>query len=254
MKLIILGSGTSLPHPQRASPAHWLGTDSGTLLLDIGADTLHRMAQEQLDWANLDAIWLSHFHLDHCAGLAPLLFASRSAPQTQKRRKPLNIFGGQGYKKIFEALDASNNYRLFQQPFPVVMNEVEPGEPFEILPEVHAVTFSTPHTHESLAVRLTDKSGSTVVYTSDTGRSDELAHFATGADLLLMDCSFWRDKPVKKHLELVEAIDLARRASPRQLVLSHLYFEWDGIDVAEKARELWEGETVEARDGLRLEF
>ncbi len=71
MKLIVLGSGTSIPDPARSSAAYWLEMDNQTLLLDISADAPHRMAQEQLDWANLDAIWISHLHLDHCAGLAP---------------------------------------------------------------------------------------------------------------------------------------------------------------------------------------
>jgi ribonuclease BN (tRNA processing enzyme) len=38
------------------------------------------------------------------------------------------------------------------------------------------------------------------------------------------------------------------------LVLTHLYPEWDGVDLESKARELWPGRTVEAFDGLRLEI
>ena len=75
MKLTILGSGTSVPHPQRTSPANWLETSKGTVLLDCGSDAPHRMAEEQLDWPNLDAIWISHFHLDHIGGLTPFLGA-----------------------------------------------------------------------------------------------------------------------------------------------------------------------------------
>jgi len=57
-----------------------------------------------------------------------------------------------------------------------------------------------------------------------------------------------------KHLELADAIRLAQLAEPRQLVLTHLYPEWDGIDIESKARELWSGETIAAHDGLRLEI
>ncbi|HAF13048.1 MAG TPA: hypothetical protein DCK93_08310 [Blastocatellia bacterium] len=176
MKLIVLGSGTSIPHTTRSAPGYWLETGGGSLLLDISADTLHRMAEEQLDWANLDAIWISHFHLDHCGGLAPFLFGTRAAPETQQRRKPLGLYGPLGFRKILEAIDQADNYRLFKQPFPIELIEIEAGGDFEILPGVQAVTFSTPHTKESLAIRLKDKSG-TLVYTSDTGYSEDLAAF-----------------------------------------------------------------------------
>jgi len=254
MKLIVLGSGTSIPHAKRTSASYWLESVRGSLLLDIGADAPHRMAQEQLDWVNLDAIWVSHFHLDHLGGLAPFLFGTRAAPQTQQRRKPLRIFGGQGLKKIMETIDQANDYRLFEQPFPVGLVEVEPGNEFEILPGFKAVTLSTPHTKESLAIRLTEKDGTTIVYTSDTGYADELIEFAAGATVLLMECSFPKNKPVQSHLELAEAMHIASKSKPQRLVLSHLYFEWDGIDLAAEAQKLWPGETIEAFDGLRLQF
>jgi ribonuclease BN (tRNA processing enzyme) len=254
MKLIVLGSGTSIPHAHRASAAYWLETESGSLLLDMSADAPHRMAQEQIDWVNLDAIWISHFHLDHIGGLAPFLFATRAAPQTQQRRKQLRIFGGRGLKQIIEAIDQSNDYRLFKQPFPIEVVEVEPGNEFAILPGLKANTTSTPHTKESLAIRLTDNNGTTLVYTSDTGYSDELSEFANHATVLLMECSFHKNKPVNTHLELAEAMQIAAKCKPGKLVLSHLYFEWDGIDLAAEAKKLWPGETIEAFDGLRLGF
>lgn len=254
MKLIVLGSGTSIPHANRTSAAYWLETEGGSLLLDMGADAPHRMAQEQLDWVNLDAIWISHFHLDHLGGLAPFLFGTRAAPQTGQRRKPLGIYGGRGLKKIMEAIDQANDYRLFKQPFPVKLVDIEPDGEFEILPGLKAVTLSTPHTKESLAIRLTETDGTAIVYTSDTGYADELAEFADGATVLLMECSFYENKPVTTHLELAEAMQIARKCKPQKLVLSHLYFEWDGIDLAAQAQKLWPGETIEAFDGLRLEF
>src|ERR671938_16715 len=105
MKIVVLGSGTSVPHPQRASSAHWLETEGGSLLLDASASSVHRMAQEGLDWVNLDAIWISHFHLDHVGGLAPFLFGTKYAPQTQKRRQPLTVYGPRGIEKLLRRFD-----------------------------------------------------------------------------------------------------------------------------------------------------
>ena len=254
MKLVVLGSGTSVPHPRRSASGYWLESENGRALLDISADAPHRMAGEELDWVNLDAIWISHFHLDHMGGLAPLLFGTRSAPQTQRRLGPLRICGPAGFEKILQAIDQANDYRLLDQPFPVELIEVLPGNEFELLPGLTAVTFSTPHTRESLAIRLTEKNGSVLVYTSDTGYSEGLVEFAKGATTLLMECSFHKDKPVETHLELSDAMRLARKSEPQMLVLSHLYAEWDGIDLAGEARMLWPGQTIAAFDGLRLDF
>ena len=254
MKLTILGSGTSVPHPQRASAAHWLETMNGTLLLDISAGAQHRMAQEGLDWPNLDAIWISHFHLDHAGGLTPFLFSLKWAPQTQNRSKPLRIFGPEGLRRIVDAVNDSNDYGLLEQAFKVEIVEVAPNTEFEILPGIKATTLSTPHTKESLALRLKLDDSKLFVYTSDTGFSEDLIPFAKEAALLLLECSFRRNKPVAKHLELADAMRLARECAPAKVVLAHLYPEWDNVDLAAEARSLWPGETIEARDGLRLEI
>lgn len=252
MELIVLGSGTSVPHPLRASAAFWVQTSKGSLVLDLSADGPHRMAQENLPWPNLDAIWISHFHLDHMGGVTSFLFGTKWAPQTQEREKPLRIFGGRGLKNLIEGFDRVGNYNLLEQKFPIEIVEIKPQQPFEILPGLTAQAFSTPHTSESLAVRLTEKNGSSLVYTADTGPSADLIEFCRGVDTLLMECSFHKNKPVPTHLELADAIEIARASQPRRLVLTHLYPEWDNIDVAAAAKEYWNGETIEARDGLRL--
>lgn len=254
MKLTILGSGTAVPHPQRSSSGYWLETESGSLLLDCGAPAIHRMAQENLDWTQLDAVWISHFHLDHVGGLAPFLFGTRNAPEMRERTKPLRIFGARGLRALIEKFDAVNRYKLFKQPFPLEITEVEPLEKFEILGGTEAVALKTPHTDESLAIHLRHKD-KTLVYTADTGFTMTLGDFARHVDLLLIECSFYRNKPIEKHLELAEAMHLARYAKPKRVVLTHLYPEWDAVDLVREAEKFAPPcEVIEARDGLRLEW
>lgn len=251
MRLVVLGSGTSVPNPARASSAHWIESGGGTLLLDFSAGTAHRMAQEGLEWPELDAVWVSHFHLDHVGGLAPFLFSTKYAPQMQGRRKALKIYGGAGLSELLRAFDEADDYGLLEQPFPVEVCEVEGGAEFELLPGLRVQTFSTPHTRESLALRMTEGDKS-VVYTSDTGYTPALGSFARGANLFMMECTFPKSKPVRTHLELAEAMELARDASPQRVLLAHLNPEWDGLDIAAEAKKLWPGETIAASDGLRL--
>ena len=255
MKFIVLGSGTSVPHPDRSSAGFWLETKTGSLLLDCSASAVHRMAQERLDWAKTDAIWISHFHLDHVGGLPAFLFGTKYAPETQERRKPLKIFGAKGLKKLIEAFDKANEYNLLKQPFPVEIIEVEPLEKFPIFDELKAVCFDTPHTAESLAIHLRYENDKTIVYTADTGFAKSLGAFARDADLLVMECSFVKDKPVETHLELSEAMHLIRYAKPKLAIFTHFYPEWDTIDFTEETEKFSPPcKVIQARDGLRLEI
>jgi len=250
MELTVLGSGTSIPHLRRSSPGFWLDTDNHKVLLDIGPDIPHRMAEEELNWPELDAIWVSHFHLDHFGGLPPFLFSLRWAPQTANRRKPLTIIGPADLQKVLTSIDDSNNYRLFSQRFPVEVIEVRRDEQFELVPGVLADTMKTPHTKESLALGLTASDGKRFVYTSDTGFTEEIILFAKNADVLLMECSFRRNKPLQTHLELNEAMSLARECHAEKVILTHLYPEWDEADIVADSRRLWQGHVIEAQDGL----
>ena len=253
MRFRVLGSGTSVPHPQRSSSGYWLETEGGKLLLDCSASAIHRMARENLDWAALDAIWISHFHLDHCGGLAPFLFGTKYAPETRERKKILNIFGPKGLRKLLENFDQANDYGLLEQPFPVEIIEVEPLEKFRILADAKAVACKTPHTPESCAIHIKDSSGKTLVYTADTGFEKTLGSFAKSVDLLVMECSFVENKPVEKHLELAEAMFLTRFAAPKKVLLTHFYPEWDEIDFQKAAAKFSPGcEVIEATDGLRI--
>ncbi|MFM9905795.1 MAG: MBL fold metallo-hydrolase [Pyrinomonadaceae bacterium] len=253
MKLTVLGSGTTIPHPKRSSSGYWLETSGGTLLLDCSATVPLRMAQEALDWPNLDSIWISHFHMDHCGGLGPLLAGTKHTSAMKERTKPLRIFGPAGIKHLIAGFDAVNNYRLLEQQFAVEIIEVEELDEFEILPGVDAVACKTPHTAESLAIRLHDADGKTIVYSADTGFDEVLGALAIQADLFILECTFVKDKPVKKHLELAEAIFLIRKAHPQRAMLTHFYPEWDDVDFEVEISKFDSlCDVIEAKDGLKL--
>ena len=255
MKLTVLGSGSTIPHPDRTSSAYWLETSGGYILLDCSGSAPMRMAQERLPWHELDAIWISHFHMDHCGGLGPFFAGVKHAQQMKTRRKPLRVCGPRGLKKLISKVNDVHNYKLLEQPFPVEIVEIQALEPFEIVDGVETVAMSTPHTDESHAVHIRDGDGTTLVYSADTGFDDIVAAFANQVDLFVLECTYLEDKPLKKHLELAEAMHLVRKAHPKKAMLTHFYPEWDAVNFAEEVRKFTPMcEVIEAKDGLTIEF
>lgn len=221
-------------------------------MLDCSAASLRRIAEYKLDWPNLDAIWISHFHLDHVGGVAPFLAATKHAEETKDRTNPLRIVGPTGIRNLLNAFNDANDYKLFKQRFPVEIEEIEELEKFELLPGLEAVALSTPHTPESHAIHLREND-KVLVYTSDTGFTETLAAFGKDADLFIAECSYLRDKPVEKHLELAEAIHTIRRANPKRAILTHFYPVWDGVNFETEVAKFSAGiEVMQAMDGLEI--
>jgi ribonuclease BN (tRNA processing enzyme) len=101
------------------------------------------------------------------------------------------------------------------------------------------------HNPESIGVRV-DEAGS-VVFTGDTGYAKDLVALAAGADLLVAECSF-PDRKVRGHLNLADVQRITRKAKPRQVILSHLYPDWDTFEGVLRAPLLL------GVDGLEKEF
>jgi ribonuclease BN (tRNA processing enzyme) len=255
MRLTVLGSGSTVPHPERRSAGFWLETNGGTVLLDCSASAIHRVAEEGLEWPELDAIWISHFHLDHCGGLASFLAGTKHAPAMKERSKTLKIVGPMGIKRLIDKFSEVNNYKLLNQSFPIDVIEVEALESFAIAEGVEAVAAKTPHTTESHAIHIRDTDGKTLVYSSDTAFDQSVAALARAVDLFILECTFLKDKPVQKHLELAEAMFLIRKAKPKRAMLTHFYPEWDDVEFDEEIAKFSPGcEVIEAFDGLRVEI
>ena len=250
MDLVTVGTGTVAPSAARTSACHWVSHGGLKILLDCGAGALHRLAEFGLPWHQVTHVVLSHFHPDHW-GEVPMLVYALKYTTLPPRRDPLVILGPPGVVRLVKAVAEGYGPWLLDPGFPIGILDVRDGEPFPLDGEVNLETCRVPHTPESVALSLTAPEGR-LVYTGDTGPSDELARWATGCDLLLAECSLPEALAVDIHLTPERAGDLARAAGAKRLVLTHFYPPVETTDPARAAGARFPGPVTAARDGQRF--
>ncbi len=250
LTLVTVGTGTVAPSATRTGPAHWVERGDVRLLMDCGAGTIHRLAQFGLGWERVSHVALTHFHPDHFGELPALLFALRHAT---KRVEPLVILGPAGTVRLVKGLAEGFGDWLLDPGYPIGILDVQAGEPFPLSPEVMLEVHATPHTAESVALSITAPEGR-VVYTGDTGPSEDLAAWARGCDLLLAECSLPDGQTVEGHLSPGTVGHLAAGARPAKLVLTHLYPPTEQVDVGTLVGAHYQGPVVLAADGDRFEL
>ncbi|MBI4541506.1 MAG: ribonuclease Z [Gemmatimonadetes bacterium] len=249
LALVTVGSGTVAPSAARTSPAHWVERGDVRLLMDCGAGTLHRLAEFGLEWQRVSHVALTHFHTDHFGELPALLFALRHAT---KREEPLVVLGPAGTVRLLRSLADGFGSWMLDPGYSIAVLDLKPGEPFPLGGGVLLDVHPTPHTPESVALRVSAPEGR-LVYTGDTGPSDELAAWAAGCDLLLAECSLPDALALDLHLTPRRAGALAQRAAARRLVLTHFYPEVETVNIRAEAAAAYSGPIAVARDGDRFE-
>jgi len=248
--LVTVGTGTVAPSATRTSACHWVSRGNLKILLDCGAGALHRLAEFGLPWHQVTHVVLSHFHPDHWGELPMLVYALKYTT-VPPRQESLVILGPRGVVRLVKQLAEGYGPWLLDPGFPIGILDVQNGEPFPLDAEVNLETFPVPHTSESVALSLTAPEGR-LVYTGDTGPSSELARWASGADLLLAECSLPKEMAMDIHLTPEQAGELARDAKARQLVLTHFYPPVETSDPARAAGTRFTGRVTAARDGDRF--
>jgi len=100
--------------------------------------------------------------------------------------------------------------------------------------------------------------GRKIVYSGDTRPSPAITMLATGADLLIHDCSFSQDLADKAredgHSTASEAATLAKKAKVKQLVLFHISARYEDASVLEKEASRIFPRALVASDLLRLDI
>lgn len=244
MHVTVLGSGTAIPVPDRF-PAGYLVRGAGRhVLVDLGPGTLRRLSQAGVGPDQLDAVLLTHFHTDHCADLAALLFALRSPVYAD--RPPLRVLAAPGLGRLVRNLTDAWPW-LQPKGYDLQLEEIGPGDHRVGDLQVHAIPIR--HTAQSLGYRIGDGSG-VAAFSGDADECEELVALARAADLFVCDAAFPDERYTEGHLTPGRAGGYAARAGARRLVLTHFYPECEGVDLRAQAAARFEG-AIELAEDLR---
>jgi ribonuclease Z len=116
---IFLGTGGSVPSPRRSTASVMLARGGRRLMFDCGEGT-QRQLQRSVGLAQVDEIYLTHFHADHILGLPGLL----KTYDLTAREEPLTIYGPRGLHDLFKVLG-----RLIgRTDYAVDLIELDPGD------------------------------------------------------------------------------------------------------------------------------
>ncbi|MDP6928133.1 MAG: MBL fold metallo-hydrolase [Planctomycetota bacterium] len=249
MRVTILGSGTSIPVPDRF-PAGYLVQEDGTnMLIDIGPGTLRRLAQAGVKPDEITAVLLTHFHTDHTGDLPALLFTLRDP--LFAGRPPLRLIAHHGLAEWLDHLTAAWPW-LAADGYALSVEEIGPGSfPVEQL-TVKAVRVA--HTPQSLAYRIESPDGGIFTFSGDVEPCSGLIEAARNADLFICDCSFPDGQGVPGHMTPGLAGEHAEKAGARRLCLTHFYPQCDGHDLEAQARATFSGKVLLAEDLMKVEI
>ena len=241
MKLTVIGCSPAWPNPGGAHSGYLFESPAGRLLVDCGPGVLSRL-REREGWPHVDAIAITHFHLDHWGDLVPWVWGAmyRAGGVSIDDRPELWVHAGgkavlEQFGKRFGFMD------MFDRVFTVKEYEAEhqfAAAGFEVTP------MRLPHyTLETYGFRLS-ADGATVAYSGDSGPSDRLADLARDSDLFICEATLDHgsdDGAPRGHLSVDEARAAASASGTRRLLLTHRPAELvvpDGLERAHDGLEL----------------
>ena len=279
-KVIVLGSGTPNPNPERYGSSYAVVVDDKAYIVDFGPGSVRRMAEmsptwggafKQLELQNISIAFLTHIHSDHSVGLSDLILT----PWVMGRETELLLFGPPGLKKMAEyitkAYEDDINYRLFgSQPannrgYKTNVTEINKEGSIYKDDKVEVIAFTNNHGDFINSFGFLFITGDKrILFSGDTAISDNLIKHATDLDILIHEVysseTFknktpdWQKYHDEHHTSSIDLGILANKVKPKKLVLSHILF-WGASEdsLMNDIEKNFNGEAIIAYDLLVID-
>ncbi|HXN22585.1 MAG TPA: MBL fold metallo-hydrolase [Candidatus Dormibacteraeota bacterium] len=240
-KVILLGTGTPRPFPERSGPATAIVVDDKAYLVDFGPGVIRRAAAAAaqgtpaLEVTKLTVAFLTHLHSDHTVGYPDLIFT----PWVMGRKEELNVYGPEGIeemtKHVLQAWQQDSDIRTkgmeHAEPLLVRAHDVKPGVVYTD-ESVKVTAFRVPHGEwpQAFGYRF-DARGRTIVISGDTSPSSELVANCQKCDVLIHEVYSpvsvvpsmpdWTAYRAKYHTSTEQLAEIANRSKPGILIVYH---------------------------------
>ncbi len=268
-KVTLLGTGTPIPNKDRFGPSTLVEAGDLKLLFDAGRGVPIRLQQIKLPSGKLSALFLTHYHSDHTAGIADIWLTGWLPPPFGRRNTPFRVIGPVGAKTLMSNLEKAYaldiKIRLDDEKLPPegIATTVDEFDGDGVVFEkngVKVIAFTVDHgaaIKPAVGYRIEYK-GHAVVISGDTRYDQNVIKYGTGADLLVHEVGSARPEllaasvPVQRiiahHTTPREAGMVFAQAKPKMAVYSHLVF-LAGETIAEQTPEDIIAETRQSYDG-----
>jgi ribonuclease BN (tRNA processing enzyme) len=218
VRLTVIGCSPAWPNPGGAHSGY-LVEGPERLLLDCGPGVLPRLRETE-GWPDLDAIAITHFHLDHWGDLVPWVWGTMYR-RTERESHPILWVPATGRKLLVEIGERLGFPDMFERTFHI--HEYSADTPFEV-GSLTVTAIRVPHYRlETYAFRVSGNS-SLLAYSGDSAPSDELVVAARDADLFVCEATLLRgelDGEPRGHLSLDEAVEAFEASGAHRLLVTH---------------------------------
>ncbi|MFH1642256.1 MAG: MBL fold metallo-hydrolase [Nanoarchaeota archaeon] len=255
MKITILGSGTAAPRINRNMSGYLLEAGNKKMLFDSGAGTIRQLLKLKVNLLDIGDIFYTHLHNDHINDLPAIIWSNNYGTY---RKKQLNLYGPQGFKKYFKIL-MEKILKPTKLIYKINVKEMKDSAIIKIpidgknnkKNKIIIKSIKSQHTDSSISYRI-ECSNKSIVYSGDSGYSKEIIKISKNADLLILECSYPNNKKVNGHLTPSLCGRIAAKANVKKLVLTHMYPECDKVDVKKQCAKEFGGNIVLARDFMGM--